>query len=247
MHQSLVIKLKKTKRVLRLLEKVNLRDSKLLPIVLTNKIYDESEFKEIENYFYRKYAEVNLENDEDATKKRAEFLKKNLKLPRGLKFTDVGGFLNSLKPFKKLKDESHITAGVAMERFILDGTKQYNLLNAIPAKNNRVYAIQLNDEIKENQSFLQHNPNIDMNKPAFYIGQTSKNRDVRYREHKDGVRSNRFAKNFGIEPYETADKTYELAEQFNVLVDDLRHYQALYYELKLTLRLQENGYGAYSN
>ena len=97
MHQSLVIKLKKTKRVLRLLEKVNLRDSKLLPIVLTNKIYDESDFKEIENYFYRKYAEVNLENDEDATKKRAEFLKKNLTLPRGLKFTDVSGFLNLLK------------------------------------------------------------------------------------------------------------------------------------------------------
>ncbi len=246
MYQSLVIKLKKTKRVLRLLEKVNLRDSKLLPTVLTNKIYDESDFKEIENYFYRKYSVINLENDEDAKKKRAEFLKKNLTLPRGLKFTDVGGFLNSLKPFKKLKDESYITAGVAMERFILDGTKQYNLLNVTPAKTNRVYAFLLNDGIKENQRFLQHNPNIDLNKPAFYIGQTSKNRDVRYREHKQGVRSNIFAQNYGLEPYEAADKTYELAEQFKVPVDNLRHYQALYYELKLTTLLQENGYGAYS-
>jgi hypothetical protein len=247
MHQSLVIKLKKTKRVLRLLEKDGLRDSKLLPIVLTNKIYDESEFKEIENYFYRKYAEVNLENDEDATKKRAEFLEENLNLPRGLKFTDVGGFLNHLNPYKKLKNDSNINAGVAMERFILAVSKKHNLLNVIPAKNNRVYAIQLNDGIKENQSFLKHNPNIDMNKPAFYIGQTSKNRKERYDEHKKGVRSNRFARNFGLEPYEAADKTYELAELFDVPVDDLRHYQALYYELKLTLLLQENGYGAYSN
>jgi hypothetical protein len=247
MHQSLVIKLKKTKRVLRLLEKDDLRDSKLLQIVLTNRIYDESEFKEIENYFYRKYAEVNLENDDDATKKRAEFLKKNLKLPRGLKFTDVGGFLNHLSPFKKLNKESFINAGVALEEFILDGTEQYNLLNVIPAKTNRVYAIQLNDEIKENESFLQHNPNIDINKPAFYIGQTSKNRKERYDEHKKGVRSNRFAKNFGIEPYEVADKTFELAKLFDVQVENLRHYQALYYELKLTTLHQEKGYGAYSN
>ena len=103
-----------------------------------------------------------------------------------------------------------------------------------------------NDGIKENQSFLQHNPNIDMNKPAFYIGQTSKNREERYCDHKSGVHANQFVLNFGIEPYEAADKTYELAEQFKVSVDDLRHYQALYYELKLTLLLQENGYGAYS-
>ncbi len=247
MYQSLAVKLKKTKRVLKLLEKDDLRDSKLLPIVITNKIYSESEFKEIENYFYRKYSEVNLENDEDATKKRGEFLKENLKLPRGLKFTDVGGFLNSLKPFKKLKDESHITAGVAMERFILDGTKRYHLLNKTPQKNNRVYAFQLNDEINVVPGFLQHNPNIDINKPSFYIGQTSKNREERYNEHKNGIRSNRFVKNFGIEPYESADKTYELAKKFNVLVDDLRHYQALYYELKLTTLLQEQGYGAYSN
>ena len=247
MHQSLVIKLKKTKRVLRLLEKDGLRDSKLLPIVLTNKIYDESAFKEIENYFYRKYAEVNLEHDEDATKKRAEFLKKNLKLPRGLKFTDVGGFLNHLSPFKKLKKNSYINAGMALEEFIFDGTKQYNLLNKIPQKNYRVYAIQLNDEIKENESFLQHNPNININKPAFYVGQTSKTREERYSEHKNGIRSNRFAKIYGLESYEAADRTYELAEQFGVPVENLRHYEAQYYELKLTTLLQEKGYGAYSN
>ncbi len=134
-----------------------------------------------------------------------------------------------------------------MERFILAVSKKHNLLNVIPAKKNRVYAIQLNDEIKENESFLQHNPNIVINKPAFYIGQTSKTREERYREHKNGIRSNRFARHFGIEPYEAADKTYELAKLFDVPVDDLRHYQALYYELKLTTLLQENGYGAYSN
>ncbi len=124
-----------------------------------------------------------------------------------------------------------------MEEFILDGTGQHNLLNVIPAKNKRVYAIQLNDEIKENESFLQHNPNIDINKPAFYVGQTSKTRKERYLEHKKGIRSNLFMMRFGIEPYEAADRTYELAEQFKVPVDDLRHYEALYYELKLTTLL----------
>ncbi len=247
MYQSLVVKLKKTKRVLRLLEKVDLRDSKLTPIVLTNKIYDDGEFKEIENYFYRKYDEVNVENDDNATKKRAEFLKKNLKLPRGLKFTDVSEFLNHTKVFKKLKNESYLSAGLALERFILDGTKKFNLLNNIPQKNNRVYVFQLNNEIKMLPGFLKHNPNIDVNKPCFYVGQTSKDRDERYREHKEGIRSNRFVKQFGVEPHKVADKTYELAEQFGVLVDNLRHYQALYYEHKLTILLQEQGYGAYSN
>lgn len=248
MYTSIAVKLKKSsKRVIRLLEREGITNPSQDLIVLTNKIYSEIEFKEIESYFYRKYSELNLQDDKDAAAKRREFLKENLKLPRGMKFRDISGFLNHLKPFKKLKNADFITAGVSMERFILNGSKRFHLLNKIPEQNYRVYAFQLSESIKDEVSFLNHNPNMDKNKPAFYVGQTSKSREERHNEHINGIRANKFMKKFGIKSFETANKTHELAELFKIPVDDLRHYQALYYESKLTKLLQENGYGAYSN
>ncbi|MFY7667995.1 MAG: hypothetical protein ACOVQG_04580 [Crocinitomicaceae bacterium] len=190
---------------------------------------------------------LNLPNNEDTAKLRREFLKEHLKLPRRLQLADVSGFANHLKPFKKLKNENFITAGVSMERFILDGSKRFHLLNKIPQQNNRVYVFQLNDSALEDPRYLEHNPNIDRNKPAFYIGQTSKSRKERHAEHISGTRANKFMKNHGIQTFEIADRTHEFAELFKIQVDDLRHYQAQYYEFKLTKLLQQNGYGAYCN
>jgi hypothetical protein len=246
MYTSIAVKLKKTsKRVIRLLEREGITNPSQDVIVLSKKIYDESKFQEIESYFYRKYSKLYLHNDPDAEVKRREFLKENLILPRGIKFRDISGFLNHLDLFKKLKNTDLITAGVFMERFIINGSEQFLLLNRIPQRNNRVYAFQLNDSIKDEVSFLNHNPNMDKNKPAFYVGQTSKSREERHNEHINGIRANRFMENFGIKSVETADKTYELAELFNISVDDLMYYEAQDNEFKLTMLLQENGYGAY--
>ena len=247
MYFSIAIKLRNTQRVQRILQIDGIVNDGKEKIVLTNKIYSEEEFKLIENYFNMRYSVLNLPNNQDTAKLRREFLKEHLKLPRGLQFADVSGFANHLKPFKKLKNENFITAGVSMERFILDGSKRFYLLNKIPQKNNRVYAFQLNDSVLEDAKFLEHNPHIDRSKPAFYIGQTSKTREERHAEHISGIRANKFMKNHGIQTFEIADRTHELAELLKIQVDNLRHYQAQYYEFKLTKILQENGYGAYCN
>lgn len=247
MYFSIAIKLLNTPRVQRILQIDGIVNDGKEKIVLTNKIYSEEEFKLIDNYFNSEYNLLNLPNNPDTVERRREFLKEHLKLPRGLQLADVAGFANHLKPFKKLKNENFITAGVSMERFILDGIERFHLLNKIPQQNNRVYAFQLNNSVLDDPKFLEHNPNIDRNKPAFYIGQTSKTREERHAEHISGIRANKFMKNHGIQTFEIADRTQELAELFKILVDDLRHYQAQYYEFKLTKLLQENGYGAYCN
>jgi hypothetical protein len=247
MYSSIAVKLKKSKRVKGILERDGLTNNKDVLIVLTNKIYNNVEFKEIENYFYRKYSELNIQIDEEVEKKRREFLISNLKLPRGLKLPDVTGFINHSTVFHKLKKKNLVTAGVAMENFIITGNKEFQLLNKIPQQNNRVYAFQLCESIKKEKNFLKHNPNIDITKPAFYVGQTSKSRNERYSEHRGGIRANRFMEIFGLDTYEAADKTYELAKLFNVPVDNLRYYEAQENEFKLTTLLQENGYGAYCN
>ena len=85
MYTSIAVKLRHTStRVIRLLEREGITNPSKDLIVLTNKIYSEIEFKEIESYFYRKYSELNLQDDKDAAAKRREFLKENLKLPRGM-------------------------------------------------------------------------------------------------------------------------------------------------------------------
>ncbi len=246
MYFSLCIELRKTKRVKRILENRGCTDSKLIPIVLTNKIYSELEFTMITNYFYDRFEQINVPIDKDIARTKANFLKKNLKLPLGLKPPDIKNFLNHKTTFKTLQKDDFLLAGVSMERFILNGTKKYNLLNNIPLQNRKVYAFQLTENIKSNKSFLKHNPNIDIKKPAYYVGQTSKEREERYQEHLSGVRSNRYMKNFAITPFAVANKTQELSELFGVLTEKLRTYQALYYEQKLTKLLQEKGYGAYS-
>ncbi len=244
MYSTLIVKLKPTKRVLnRIAEITGDRNDKRIPIVVTNRIYKESEITEIKNYFYNE----NL-LDEISFDDRSKFLKDILKLPRGLDLKDVKSFWNDKPEFKKLTKADYVTAGLEMENFIIKGSKSYILLNKIPQTENRVYAFQLNDDIKNDERFLNHNPDWDKSKPAFYVGQTSRSRNERYDQHIGGGKlSNRFMFDYAIRPFEMADKTHELAKLFDVKIDDLRHYQSQYYEFKLTRLLKENGYGAYCN
>jgi len=225
---------------------MGVENNSLTPIILTNKIYESSEAREIECYFHKRFTELNLVENEITSEIRREFLSKKLKLPLGLKLEDVNGFLNDSKPFKKLISNDFIIAGVAMERFIIDGSKKFNILNTIPKKDRCVYAIELNEKVKGDKEYKKYNPDWDIEKPAYYIGQTAKSRQERYNQHITGIKSNRYVRKYAVVPFENSDKTIELSELFAVPVDNLRYYQALYYEQKLTLLLQEKGFGAYS-
>lgn len=108
-----------------------------------------------------------------------------------------------------------------------------------------MYALALKSEINTSARYVSANPDWDQTKPAFYIGQTAKSRLERFEQHTTGIMANIFVRNFGVRPFELANKTDELAEMFGVPVENLRHYQAQYYEFKLTRLLKEKGYGAY--
>jgi hypothetical protein len=247
MYQSLAIKLKNTTRVKRIMQNMDIKNKNLTPIVLTNKIYESYVVHEIECYFYKRYSELNIINDNSTAKIRREYLSEKVILPLGLKLEDVADFLNNTKPFKKLKCDSFIIAGVAMERFIIDESNKFNILNNIPKQDRNVYAFKLKDSIKEDNKYKEHNPNWNIDKPAFYVGQTAKSRQERYYQHVSGEKSNRFMRKYALVPFEKADKSKELSKKFAIPIDKLRYYQALYYEQKLTLVLKENGFGAYSN
>lgn len=92
---------------------------------------------------------------------------------------------------------------------------------------------------------------FDKKAQAFYIGQIGIGREERYNQHTTGIHANYFVKHFAVRPYTDAEFTYQIAEYFKqqgiqILVGDLRHYQALYYERKLAEELRKAGNGAYA-
>jgi uncharacterized protein (DUF2132 family) len=231
--------------VVNLLQRIGFDDPTLTPIALTHKIYTEEDFIKIRHFYHRRFTEVEIPEGSNPKTVRREYLTENLKLPRGLKYTDIAGFLSDKVPFRALRNEDRIIAGVSLERFLIKGHNNYNVVNNLPKTHYKVYAFALKSEINTSAKYINANPDWNQTKPAFYIGQTSKSRLERFEQHTTGIKANAFVKNFGVRPFELANKTDELAELCGVPVEGLRHYQAQYYEFKLTRLLKEKGFGAY--
>lgn len=245
-YLSIAVRLRlSSPRVVKLLNGIGFSDPNKIPIALTHKIYAEEDFITIRHFYHRRFTEVEIPEGANPETVRHEYLTENLKLPRGLKYTDIAGFLSDKVPFRALRNEDRIIAGVSLERFLINGHKKFNVVNNLPKRHYKVYAFALKAEINTSASYINANPNWDQIKPAFYVGQTSKSRLERFEQHTTGIKANVFVRNFGVRPFELANKTEELAEMCGVPVEGLRHYQAQYYEFKLTRLLKEKGYGAY--
>jgi hypothetical protein len=248
-YQVAVLKLNKdSHRVKKALEKLNIKPiPKSEFIVFSFKVYSSFEFDELKAYFYRHEQYMKLNSNADLEAMREEYLKENLKLPGNLKHDDILEITNHKKEFKRLIKNERIIAGVDMERCIISGIKKYTIVQQPPLCDRRVYVFELNKLINENNRFRNHNPDWDGESPAFYVGQTAKSRQERYNEHLNGIHSNKFVKKYAFIPHEKADKTQVFADKFNIPIENLRYYQALYYEQKMTRILKDNGFGAYSN
>lgn len=203
------------------------------------------------SYTDEQLAEIKVQINNSPSAASIEYLKKHIKIPDGINVMDVIDILNTKKQFKNLKKEDNILAGIEMERTLIKGVSGYVCLQKPPASDKRIYAILLDNSIVENKRFLKHNPDWDKNAQAFYIGQTAIGREERYNQHITGILANYFVKHFGVRPYVDAESTYQIADYFKregiqILVDNLRHYQALYYERKLAEELRKAGNGAYA-
>ena len=61
-----------------------------------------------------------------------------------------------------------------------------------------VYVIELDNKVKSFRKIRQANPKRMLDKPCVYVGQSYYPPEIRFEQHKEGHRSNRYAKEFGL-------------------------------------------------
>ena len=61
-----------------------------------------------------------------------------------------------------------------------------------------VYVIELNKIVAKSKKFRDKNPNFIFGNRCFYVGQSAKAPMLRFKQHKDGYKSNSYAKKFGL-------------------------------------------------
>ena len=57
--------------------------------------------------------------------------------------------------------------------------------------------IRLDDAVLRERKFRERNPGYQSGKPCVYVGQTSRDPDVRFQQHKEGDKASRIAKKYG--------------------------------------------------
>ena len=61
-----------------------------------------------------------------------------------------------------------------------------------------VYIIELNPAVRSNSAFRKRNPDARVDRPCVYVGSTYLDPQVRFEQHKAGVKANRFARKYGV-------------------------------------------------
>jgi hypothetical protein len=101
-------------------------------------------------------------------------------------------------------------------------------LRSAPEFHHNVYVVLLSKAALKDRSILQRNPERDSGKPAVYVGMTGLPVDHRFENHKNGYKSARLVRKYGLrllpELYEHLNPMpYEHAVQMEKdLADDLR-------------------------
>jgi len=97
-----------------------------------------------------------------------------------------------------------------------------------PELHHNVYVVLLSKAALKDLSIMQRNPGRDPSKPAVYVGMTGLPVDHRFENHKNGYKSSRLVRKYGVrllpELYEHLNPMpYEYAVQMERdLADDLR-------------------------
>jgi len=101
-----------------------------------------------------------------------------------------------------------------------------------------VYVIELDKEVLKSKKFRKRNPNFNPKKACFYVGQSVHKPEIRFKQHKEGYKSNNFVKKFGLRLIQ------RIYKKFNPIKT---REEAEYIEKKLTEKLRKKGYGVWSN
>jgi hypothetical protein len=105
-------------------------------------------------------------------------------------------------------------------------------------KSYNVYVIELDKKVVKSKKFRERNPYMNPNKTCFYVGQTAHDPDLRFKQHKEGYKSNSFVRKYGLFLRRRIYKKYNPIETRN---------EAEKIEQKLTEYLRKKGHGVWSN
>jgi len=97
--------------------------------------------------------------------------------------------------------------------------------------------IRLDDAVLRERKFKERNPGYQSGKPWVYVGQTSRDPDDRFQQHKEGYKSSRIAKRYG---------KYLMRKQYEHL-NPVPAAEAEDQEKALAAALQRKGYGVWWN
>jgi len=101
-----------------------------------------------------------------------------------------------------------------------------------------VYVIELDKEVLKSRKFREKNPGMNIKKACYYVGQSAHKPDIRFNQHKDGYKSNRFVGRFGIRLRPWKYKKYNPIKTRE---------EAKKIEQLLTIKLRKKGHGVWSN
>ena len=65
-------------------------------------------------------------------------------------------------------------------------------------KNYYVYVIELDQTVGDKQKFRTKNPRYIRGNNCVYVGQTTRKPSLRFEQHKEGYKSNKYAKHYGL-------------------------------------------------
>jgi hypothetical protein len=99
----------------------------------------------------------------------------------------------------------------------------------------KVYVVELSKDVLYEAKFVRCNPGYVTGMPCVYVGMTGLDPDVRFDNHKAGIRSNKYVNRFGLR------LMTELFERLN----PMPYKDAQYMEVDLGIRLRSQGYGVW--
>lgn len=100
------------------------------------------------------------------------------------------------------------------------------------------YVIELDLSISKNKIFRFQNPNYINGNGCFYVGQSFRKPEIRFEQHKEGYKANKYAKKFGL------NLRPDLYEHYNPIPT---RKDALDIEKMLSLKLRASGIGVWFN
>jgi hypothetical protein len=101
-----------------------------------------------------------------------------------------------------------------------------------------VYVIELDKEVLKSKKFRESNPNMNLRKACFYVGQSAHLPVIRFKQHKDGYKSNNFVKRYGLH------LRYRKYKKYNPIKT---RKEAEIIEKRLSDKLRKKGHGIWSN